>query len=177
MRDAMIDLETLGLRPGCAVLSIGVRQFDPTSDAIGAAFYAKITRESCEKAGLHVEPETVRWWDQQSAAARDEAFSGGEPLEKVAKDFVAFWRDYSLVRPWSQGANYDQPLWEAALRAAGVSCPYKFWDSRCTRTAYGMAGLNTKTVPRKGTHHKAIDDCDHQILCVQRAFKMLGLNH
>lgn len=177
MRDGMIDLETLGTRPGCIVLSVGVRQFDPTSDAIGESFYAKITRESCEEIGLTADESTMRWWDSQSREARDEAFTGGRPAGEVMSEMQAFWRGRGLMRPWSQGANFDEPILVTLLHRLGMSAPWKFWDSRCTRTAYALAGLNIKTVPRIGTHHKAIDDCDHQVRCVQKSYRMLKLNH
>lgn len=47
-KDVMVDLETLGTRPGCKILSIGAVEFgvgpDYNEDGLGAEFYVEVQR-------------------------------------------------------------------------------------------------------------------------------------
>ena len=59
MKHVMCDLETLGLTPGSAILSIGACFFRPVSArvylderVIGERFYANVDPESCKERGL-----------------------------------------------------------------------------------------------------------------------------
>lgn len=179
MRDIMMDLETWGKKPGCALRSIGARQFDPYSDRNGEMFYANITKESCLDVGLVVDESTERWWSDQGEAAQNVLLVDQRPLREVIQNYLAWFETVGGMFTWSQGANFDQPILDAACNALNIGerdRPWKFWDSRCTRTVYGIASFNPWTVKRKGTHHYALDDCDHQIICVQRSFRALGLS-
>lgn len=173
MNNVMIDLETWGTAPGSAIRSIGAVVFDPFTRELGDEFYANISRESCVAAGLVVNPETEAWWAGQSKQAQDSLMVDQATLEDTMRDFVFWWRSVRGVFPWSQGANFDQPILEAALRAVGRSAPWKFWDSRCTRTAYDMGRFNPRSIKRIGTHHNALDDAKHQARCVQESYHNL----
>lgn len=59
-RHIMIDLETMGVRPSSAVVSIGCVEFMQT-DVI-SVFYTPVSLESCLKAGLTTDESTVKWW-------------------------------------------------------------------------------------------------------------------
>ena len=65
----MIDIETLGTRAGCVVLSIGACEF--SAKGIGEQFYTAICPQSCVDWGLKIEPRTTLWWMDQSQDARD----------------------------------------------------------------------------------------------------------
>jgi|SRR5690242_3575607 len=176
MRDVMIDLETWGKRPGCALRSIGAVVFDPRGEELGDEFYVNVTRDSCEEIGLHVDPDTEAWWARQSSQAQDSLTVDPLPIRDAINKFCSFWRVRALSRPWSQGANFDQPILEEVMRLLDARVPWKFWDSRCTRTAYGMAGMGKFDMPKfSGTAHNALDDALHQARCVQLAHKKLGL--
>lgn len=170
MNNVMIDLETWGTRPGCAIRSIGACSFDPHGDQIGDTFYANISDASCKVAGLHVDDGTVAWWKKQSQQAQDALVVDQLTLTEIAVMFEDWWRKTKGVFVWSQGANFDEPLWGAATHAIGRRVPWKFWDSRCTRTVYDVAGFNPRSVKRAGTYHNALDDARHQAVCVQRAY-------
>jgi hypothetical protein len=178
MKDIMLDLETWGTRPGCALRSIGAVMFDPTSEILGEKFYVNIDRASCEHSGLHVSRDTEAWWEKQSATARDALLVNPRPLGEAVGTFTRFFNLNGAARVWSQGANFDEPLLSAVYDLLKVRAPWKFWDSRCTRTIYAAAGLNFNREARAsgGTHHNALDDAVHQARCVQKSYRMLGLH-
>ena len=84
----MLDMETLGTRPGCAILSIAAVPFSSQYDL--EPFYLKISATSCTDAGLHVDDATVAWWNKQSPEAYREAFSGKLELRAVLSEFADY---------------------------------------------------------------------------------------
>jgi len=76
----MLDIETLGQSPGCAILSVGAVRFNQRG--LGAEFYRSVSREDCERLGLAVDEDTVAWWQDQPEAAR-EVLKGGDELSRA----------------------------------------------------------------------------------------------
>ena len=174
MVDVMIDLETWGTRPGCAVRSVGAVAFDRRhSGELGAEFYRNVDTWSCLDAGLRVDSKTRAWWRQQSDEARAALEADKVELALAAAEFHAWLGNYGSPCVWSQGASFDLPIWEATAAAVDLIAPWKFWNHRDTRTIYDVAGLDPKTLPRDGTHHSALDDARHQARCVQEAVRRL----
>lgn len=170
MQNVMLDLETLGTRPGSVILSIGAAFFD-LDGRIGETFYRNISTKSCIERGLTVDERTQEWWRQQSDAARQSVLVDRRMLDDVVTDFASFFRSGGGVYVWAQGAAFDPPLWEAASLACGRPAPWKYFNHRDTRTAYALFGFDPRSLPREGVHHNALDDVLHQITCVAAAIR------
>ncbi len=168
--NVMLDLETWGTRPGCAIRSIGAIMFDPHTDELGATFYANISNDSCSQAGLHVDPKSAEWWGKQNPKAQEMLLTDQLTLTEAGERFDAWWRKNGGIFVWSHGADFDAPVWAAAMHAVGREVPWKYSNARCTRTVYDIVGFNNYAVSRKGTYHNALDDARHQAICVQRAY-------
>lgn len=167
-RHVMIDLETMGLRPGSVIMSIGAAVFD-LDGTIGPTFYANIDGGSCIDAGLTVDPATRTWWSKQSVAARTALTQDARPLSTVAQDFGAWFKSSAGKFAWGHGAAFDLPLWDAAAHAVGMGVPWHYRDIRDTRTAFDLCLFDTKTIPFVGVEHNALHDALHQIKCVAAA--------
>jgi hypothetical protein len=167
----MKDLETWGTTPGSAIRSIGAVAFDPFGDGHMAEFYRNIDDQSCLDAGLTIDPDTYKWWMQQGDTAQRVLLKNPMPLKQVGEEFHAWFQRNKGMWVWAHGPSFDVVIWEAAMRAVGLKCPWKFWDVRCTRTIYEAGRLNHHTVKRRGVHHFALDDAKHQALCVQLAYR------
>lgn len=174
MSDGMLDIETLGKKSGCIILSIGCVGFDPRGNGYGERFYANIDRASCEAVGLVTDPDTLNWWASQPEQAKQALLPNQMPLQSALYEFVNFWHRNALVNVWAQGSNFDVPIIEAAFQACGIIPPWDFWAVRDTRTAYELCGFDPSTIKREGTYHKADDDAIHQIRCVQTAIHQLN---
>lgn len=161
MRDVMIDLETMGTRPGSAVVALGACFFDRATAQIGETFDRVISLKSNAEHGLTIDPDTVMWWMRQSEEARS-ILQAGEELSAVLCAFTAwlFEQGTGPVRPWGNAASFDCGLLACAYRAIGQSVPWKFWDERCYRTLKE----ENKDVPfvRSGTAHHALSDAISQ---------------
>lgn len=164
--NVMVDIETLGRKAGCIILSIGAVTFD------GKEFSVNIDPHQMKETGLfHSDPETVAWWKQQSKEAQDAlTVDRVSPVEALT-GFVKFFNDNRCDKFWCQGATFDPVIIDYALGVYGIPAPWKFWNVRDTRTAYDVCGFDPRSVKRSGVYHSAVDDCKHQILCLTEAFK------
>lgn len=156
----MLDLETLGTKPGSVIVSIGAVKFN--NYEITSSFYERIDPESCVAVGLKIDIPTVMWWLQQENAARLEITKPGKNLCEVLNSF-AVWVGCDEVEVWGNGAAFDNVLLSNAYTSAGVKCPWNFWNDRCYRTIKNMH----PEVPMRtliGTHHNALDDAKTQTL-------------
>lgn len=171
--DVMIDLETWGTKPGCAIRSIGAVLFNPYGEGIDAEFYRNVSRASCDEWGLTVDPQTEMWWANQSKAAREALDHDQASLVDAVKDFEAWYKSFETMRVWAHGSVFDVPIWETAcLAVGGRQAPWGFRDVRDTRTIFDVAGINY-TAMRSGVDHHALDDARSQARAVQRAFRKI----
>ena len=78
--DVMLDLETLGTRPDCVILTLGAVKFNPyTADMPGPGLYLRPDVDEQISRGREVQEETVEWWLKQAEDVREEALSGAPP--------------------------------------------------------------------------------------------------
>ena len=177
----MIDLETLGTRPGSVILTIGAVRFDPTGkpvdqysppEILDHVFYRRIQRDSCVALGLTDHADTLAWWGKQSHETRHEAFDAGPryPIAKVMRDFTA-WCGTDHPHPWSHGASFDISHCEDIFSRLSIRTPWNFWDIRDTRTLYAFTG---EKPDHDHNHHHAIHDAIAQAAAVQRAHAKRG---
>lgn len=168
--EAMIDLETLGTGNNACILSIGAVLFDPQGDRIHSKFEVHVDPASCVAAGLQMDASTVVWWlDPERDAARNELTKHKnrstlvDALSKTSKFLV------NDIPVWGNGATFDNVILRSAYKAAGMACPWMFWNDRCYRTIKSLyPGVKLERV---GTHHSAVDDAASQALHLQRIFK------
>lgn len=174
MKEVMVDLETLGRRAGCVVLSIGAVMFDPRGNGYGEKFYCNIDRVSSQQYGLTEEPETVAWWAGQSPQAKAALMTNPVTLDNALYSFSEFFNRNSATKVWCQGVSFDIPILTALYDRLGIQTPWEYWAVRDTRTVYDVCGFDQYSIKRQGTFHQATDDCIHQILCVQTAMSTRG---
>lgn len=173
-RDIMVDLETLGTGPGCAILSIGGAAFDPATGRLGAEFHTLVSTASCRELGLREEADTLAWWRRQKPEAQAviaEAAASDVTVRQALDRFARFLRGHGgrpRVRVWGNGADFDNAILAHLYRALGEPLPWEFWNNRCFRT---LKSLNPgHEPPRAGLHHDALADARHQAAWACRIF-------
>ena len=183
--DLMIDLETLSTRTDAMMLSIGAVLFTADQDEHGyprKKFYAIPNLHSQQLVGLHIEPNTLRWWLSQSNEARAEftmADESLEPLQNILMKLSQFIWDHKPKRIWSHGATFDIPILAMAYTKCGMDCPFKYWNGRDTRTLFDLVGeprggpLSQLLKPGGITAHNAVIDCENQANAVNYAWRKL----
>jgi len=164
----MIDIETIGLEPGAAIISIGAVKFDRTG--LGRSFFRSINPQSCQAAGLEIEAGTLEWWLDQDETARKQ-LRGGDDLEAVLDDFRDWLLDCDEV--WANSPSFDCEMLDIAFDAVGLEEPWSFQDERDYRTLTSLVDVD---VQLDGTDHHALDDAKHQATVAARALNELEGN-
>lgn len=175
MDNIMLDLETLGTKPGCVVLSIGAVFFD--ENGLGETFYAVLNVADCQALGAFVQADTLAWWLRQEPAAQaalTQALTGeNEALSLALLRFAAFcFKGGENVKVWGNGAGFDMPLLMAIYEAARIPLPWKFFNERCYRTLKSLRPA--VRMARTGAHHNALDDARTQAEHTVRLLRALA---
>lgn len=178
---AMLDLETLGKKPFCPILSIGACAFrmdgvmtDPDT------FYLAVTLESCFAVGLRADASTIEWWMTDahvSQEARDNAFAGAERVSlPAALDAFTDWLQSRPLQLWGNSARFDLGILEAAYQACGKEAPWDFRQERCYRTIKTLPGAADVPFTRIGTYHNALADAMSQAMHLREINRKLQLH-
>lgn len=149
--EVMLDIETLGLAPGCVILSIG---------AVGehGEFDTAIDIASCLEAGLTIEAGTLEWWLQQHGPRRDHMVDQ-LPLGAALDKLTAWLPKNALI--WSKGPSFDVAILEAAYRTVRRPAPWHFRNLRDLRTALAILP-KPEDLPPNRRPHDALSDARYQ---------------
>lgn len=184
MTDFMLDIETLGLKPGCQILTIACAPFDVNTKKIGDVFYKKIDMKDYEGYKVFTtNKDTISWWNKQDARVRYEAFESGprESLVDVFNSFKQFLQancQNKDIRLWSHGKDFDIPIVEFVMDILNITPNWHFWNTRDTRTLYDLANISLKNVnvPKEYEDlgkHNAVYDVVKQIMGVFESYTAL----
>jgi len=153
----MLDIETLGIEPGAAILSIGACTFD--TDGVGETFEVAVDLESCQDRGLEIDADTLQWWLTQDAPAR-EILTGGAALPTALSELRHFLDTNDYDELWANSPKFDCAHLEAAYDALEWPVPWEFYELRDVRTVTALPGA--VELEHEGTEHDALDDAIHQ---------------
>lgn len=175
MQHVMLDLETWGTVPGCAIRSVGAVMFDPYGNSVATegphTFYRNVDDLSNEEFGLWREQGTVDWWARQGEAAQAALLVDQRHLGAVLSDFSEWYRSVGGHNLWSHGACFDVPVLAVAHHKGGLKPPWDFRYVRDTRTLYDLTAMPPSH--QVGTKHNALDDAIAQALDVQSSYRVL----
>jgi len=139
------------------------------------------------------DPDTIKWWADQSDAAQD-AFADPADLRYGLIQFGQWLRGLSgdIYDPedhdrrfpddrkiWSHGAATDSPWIIAAYRAVGLPVPFHYRAPRDSRTCFDLAGIDdhsawmTARPGPLGVPHHALDDAICLARSIVDAYKLI----
>lgn len=162
----MLDLETLSTNTNAAIISIGAVEFDLLGVQTRKGFHVTIDANDAIEKGAHVDSDTIKWWMQQSDAARS-AFDGGDAYSEVeALELFREWLHKTEadtpkpIRMWGNGSDFDNVILASAYKRHGLDTPWSFYHNRCYRT---LKSLYSDVKMRKtGVAHNALHDAVRQ---------------
>lgn len=172
--DIMIDIETLGTRTCCPVISIGAAAFDLNS--ILSTFYTALNvSEQIDSKIRQVDAGTIKWWMSQSNAAKtvfkEDAVATKLGLQKLTDYINSFGKDADIY-VWGNGATFDISILESLYYDYNLPVPWKYSKVMDQRTVKRFLGKEIKVL-RKGTYHNAVDDAVTQAEYVQACLRGL----
>jgi DNA polymerase III epsilon subunit-like protein len=159
-RQVVVDLETLSTRPNSCIVSIGAVAFN-LQDGILDNFFINVDASSSKSHGLHIDPNTIEWWQKQSKEAQRAWQKDPQSLEYALEKFAEFYEKGNPI--WGNGSSFDITILESAYYAVGWDkdkqygdhLPWKFWDIYDMRTLTSILG---RKLEKTGVNHNALDD-------------------
>lgn len=167
MNDLMIDIETLGTKPGCVILSISAVVFDLKTGNTQDIFHQNISAYDSVKQGLKIDTETFMWWMEQSKEAQNKVVELRNQM-KLRNTIISFCRfiynnTSKDVKVWGNSARFDLGILEAAFNLFDIETPWKHYNELDVRTLISFAPEIKAATKFEGIPHYGIDDCKHQI--------------
>ncbi|WP_047789427.1 3'-5' exonuclease [Tenacibaculum mesophilum] len=179
MDNLMIDIETLGTKPSCVILSISAVSFDLKTGRIGDVFHQNISVEDSVKQGLKIDEKTFFWWLNQSKEAQQKIIdlSDQHKLKNTLIRFYQFVYNYTSndVKVWGNSARFDLGILEAAFDLFDFELPWEHYNERDVRTLVAFAPEIKEEQEFDGVPHYGIDDCKHQIKYCSKIFNKLNI--
>ena len=164
--DLMIDVESIGLPPTGALLSLGAVFFNTEAAALGPEYNAIIHLGSAMSGGGTADASTIIFWLGQSDEARNTVRFGGRHINEVLQEFSDWITQtcrHADVRPWGNSARFDLTLVEGAYKRAGITVPWHWVNERCFRTTRNQYPQVVYDPKEKGEGaHNALEDAKFQ---------------
>jgi len=162
----MLDLETLGTRPGAAITAIGAVAFKGPRDSCNQ-FYQTIDLKSAVECGLKIDADAVLWWMKQSNEARAEFSKESKGIGQVFMDFRAWIEQFPAdTEIWGNGSDFDNVLLAEAYQILGYPVPWNFRQNRCYRTMRKL--FHTIPFSKPDNPHNALEDAIAQAVHLMR---------
>lgn len=173
----MIDLETLGVSPDSAIMTLGAIKFNPWGDdsQIHSPLYLRgDVDEQISTYNRTVDDNTIAWWQKQDPAVVEEAFGDHDrvSMDELTKQLNKWCVGVDYI--WCQGPSFDIVMLENLYKNIGKPVPWNFWQIRDSRTLFSLMPRD----PRKDIDfaaHNALEDCKVQAKCVQQVFKHFNI--
>lgn len=173
MTDIMIDIETMGTKASCVVLTVAAVKFNPsTYDVPFEELYMKLDINQQIMMDRTVDQSTMDWWQEQNETVRLEAFGedGRVNVEQALTSLSKFISDDNRI--WAQGPTFDIVILESLYQSLNMPVPWKFYNVRDSRTLFALIGdFRSKD---DGSLHNALADCKSQVFGVQKCFDILN---
>lgn len=173
MNHMMVDLETLDTRPSTVILSIGAVIFDEHGILSDTKFYRRCEWQHQLDNGRTVCESTIKWWMQQSDAARQALLGDSVPLPVALGELADMYRNHNCDRIWANGTTFDISTLEHAYTSAFRPIPWRYNAMRDMRGLRDLVPSDLMDDVIGGDAHNALDDAVYQAEFVVRALKFL----
>lgn len=177
MTDVMIDIETLSTQSNALILTIGAVKFNRDKNIPSLedcdTFYRRINIDSCKILGMHTAHETLKWWYTQDEKTRYEAMENPDrqEIKDVLVQFSKWYKGSKYI--WGHGDDFDCVILNNSYLACKMKSPWRFWNTRDTRTLFDLANVHVNDIAVEEAHH-ALHDAYRQVKCVKLALEKLG---
>lgn len=171
MQNVMIDIETLGTKPGCVVLSIAAVRFDIKTGQDLDKIKINVDLESCLKIGLKVEADTFKWWMNEDRNIFSDLLKNTVSINHALRRLNNFLRYDDYV--WGNSARFDFGILSHVYEIEGFKTPWYHGNERCLRTISSLIPKIKDEEEFVGDKHNALHDCEHQIKYLVKTLKQI----
>lgn len=173
----MIDIETLGLRPGAVVWQIGALHFIPelypNKEMFKNEWSWTIDLASAMEHGV-IEAGALEMWLKIGFSFHEKRVGMELALCELSAWILEIQRSHpgTQLSVWAKGPSFDLVQLEYQYHTRNLACPWSFRDHRDVRTIIDLADVDASD-HIFGTKHYALDDCKSQALAVGDAYGRL----
>jgi len=170
------DIETLGIKPGSVIVSLGMTAFDPKAGVQSIEVLKNqssrisLRLEDSLKRGFKIDASTMLWWLKQPDSSRNSTFiseMGYYDCDITCDRISEFVKRMGCKYVWGNGANFDVVLIEEMFDKCEKIIPWKFWDIRCLRTMKETLPYNKDIIPKNELKHDCLYDAIYQAQVLQ----------
>lgn len=180
----MLDIETLGRRPGDGIVSIGASLFSPSNDPKVISdpknhFYRVLNTFDLSNNGFSTEPETLKWWKERDIwkTLSSQFMNSTATVKSVCEDLSKFIENQSNPdKIWSNSPSFDVEMTRHMFQKVGVPFPMSYQKEMDFRTLMELAYPNREKRPRRifeafDQQHHALGDAMEQAFQTSLALK------
>ena len=181
MGQVMIDIETLGRKPGCRVIQIGAVAFSLARPfECEDSLILNIDQFDPESMLFSVDEVTKAWWHDQSARVKETwQIPDKNSLRYCLEELGRFIQTNDSV--WAKPVSFDLSIIRACYERLKMKNPWHWQNEMDARTAYqllpaaGRDYVNGELVEFRETmiEHYALDDAMEQAWAVQLGMKWM----
>lgn len=187
-RWTMIDIETLGVKRGCSILSIGASRFGAINDTgvtlntDSSNFYTVINSFDSQSNGFTTEAKTLQWWKNEPIwkDLSVEICDSTVGVRQACMQFAKYITKEMPHKIWANSPRFDIELLRVMFKKMKVDFPIAYRQEMDFRTLMELAYPNRddRPEPEMGAWlpaHHALGDAQQQALQTQKALIKLGL--
>lgn len=166
----VIDIETLGTKPGCPILQIGVVQV--RDGEVKDTLLVPISIDSCQNSNLwKIDDKTIEWWlsehPETFVSLLTDSIKKGKSIGEALVKLIEFCDSNTIFNFfWSKHPAFDFPILEKAFKACRYTAPWKYWEIRDIATLEDKLFLGSEP---KTNSHNALDDAVNEAITLIQA--------
>lgn len=172
--DVVVDIETLGTRPGDSIVQIAVVGFDRNREHYDGELLISVS-VPLAKSEANATADTLAWWFLQNEEAKNCLLHGNQVSSRVVDGEVQMLAVFMMAAEeepiksckwWGNSHSFDLVLLEAALsKVYKAGKPWDFRKERCYRT---LEAETPKCFVRERTTatHVAVNDAMYEAECL-----------
>lgn len=165
MPHIMVDIESLGTRPGVIVPQIGWCRFNASSILDSGVIYPSVHHQLL--LGLKAEAETLEWWQEQDREVRHRVFDCklAVDLDEALGQFAELVSAEALGEGgllWADPDWFDLPVLQAVYNAGGVGYPWPRRQTADARTLRWLARMTNEERTESVRPHDGQYDAEAQ---------------
>jgi hypothetical protein len=163
----MVDIETLGIKPGSVILVIAATAFDIHTGEITDEFITYVNVKSCTDEGMTIDANTLQWWECDNRELYkdlvEKIINEGIPIEEALKKFNIFVKQHKdgndSFKIWAKSPSFDLILLKVAYNLFGMVIPWYYRDELDVRTLLQLTDGNFPDFEVEGKEHDGLYDC------------------
>lgn len=167
MTDLMLDLETVGTNPGCAIIAIACTPFNANTGVIyrDKTFYTAINFEDSMRYGFSYDKNTVSWWLKTNEKLFVKLKEDKTTVQEATTAFMQYMESLPKgIRVWGNSARFDLGILSYFLFKQRIyTVPWTTWNERDFRTIKALNKTLAESIVFEGEKHNPLDDNIFQI--------------